>query len=74
MGELQQESPMLRIWAGENADTELDNLAVLIYRDRLPIGSSFKEVRKSILGEIEKIVRNSPYSYWVSPKARWMME
>ena len=74
MGELKGGSP-LRIWAGENEKNETDNLAVMIYRKRLPRGVSFEEVRKSLVGEIEKIVRNSPYAYWVSPKASsWLNE
>jgi len=68
MGELKRGS-VLRIWAGENGKNETDNVAVMIYRKRLPKGASFEKVRKSLLDEIEKIVRISPYSYWVAPKA-----
>ena len=68
MGALKSGSP-LRVWAGENEKNETDNIAVMIYRKRLPKGVSFEQVRKSLLVEIEKIVRNSPHSYWVSPKA-----
>ena len=72
MGELKEGSP-LRIWAGEDGKTETDNLAVMIFRKRLPKGVSFKQVRENLAGEIEKIVKNSPYSYWVAPKARgWL--
>jgi len=71
MGKIQPSSP-LRVWAGENQKNETDNLAVMIYRKRLPRDVSFVELRKYLLEEIEKIVKNSPYSYWVSPKARSM--
>jgi len=74
MGELKEGSP-LRIWAGEDEKTETDNLAVMIFRKRLPKGVSFQELRRSLLVEIEKTVKNSPYSYWVAPKAsRWLNE
>jgi hypothetical protein len=73
MGKLQQDSPMLRIWGGEREKDEYDVVAVLVYRDRLP-GVSFEKVRKDLAREIEKIARNSPYSYWVSPKARSWLE
>jgi len=73
MGELKKGSPQLRIWAGANEEREYGTVAVIIYRERLPKEASFKEVRKSLVGEIERIVRSSPYSYWVSPKARsWL--
>ena len=73
MGELTKTTPMLRIWAGGSDENEYDTMAVIIYRWRLPGGVSFEEVRRNLLGEIENIARNSPYSYWVSPKARSLL-
>ena len=41
MGELKGASP-LRIWAGENEKNETDNLAIMIYRKRLPSRDFFR--------------------------------
>ena len=75
MGELKKGSP-LRIWTGENEKNETDIVAVTIYRKRLPREASFEQVRKSLVIEINKLVKSRfPYSYWVSPKASsWLNE
>jgi len=72
MGELKEASP-LRIMAGENGKSKTDMLGVIIYRKRLPEEASLKEVRRDLLIKIEEVVKCSPYSYWVSPKARSIM-
>ena len=73
MGELKRGSP-LRIWAGENEKNETDIVAVTIYRRRLPKEAPFEQLRKSLVIEIDRLVKSKfSYSYWVSPKAsRWL--
>ena len=74
MGELKK-GAVLRVLAGQNERNETDNVAVMIYRRRLPKGVAFEEVRKSLLKEVERAVRSSPYTYWVAPKAAiWLSE
>ncbi|MFC2070283.1 hypothetical protein ACFLTB_03830 [Chloroflexota bacterium] len=72
MGELKSGSP-IRIWAGESSKSGADNLGLIIYHKRLPKGVSLENLRKELLNEIEKIVNNRPYDYWISPKAKdWL--
>lgn len=73
MGELKT-GAQIRIWSGENNNNETDNIAVMVYRKRLPAGVSFEKVRTAILSEVAEMVKTKfPYSYWVSPKAKdWL--
>jgi hypothetical protein len=66
MGISVEQNYTLRIWVGTTKDKQSDTIGIKIYRKRLPKGSSFEIVRKSLLQQIEQVCISSPYTYHIA--------